>query len=90
MSTHASFRSETIEATVQAGDAEIVYRRSGVGRPTLLLCDPGDPAREPAFRALASNGMVVEPSGLPAAPAARVRWLRSVVDGSASTARIWW
>ena len=82
MSIHASFRYEIIEATVQAGDTEIAYRRSGKGRPTILLRgEAGDPAPDPVLRALASKRMVVEPLGLPPTAAERARWLRGVVEG---------
>lgn len=76
-----------IEAVVQTGSFETVYRRAGYGGPVLLLVGAWDPAGEWLFEHLAARFRTIAP--IPPVPVddggqagdAFEPWLRGLIDG---------
>lgn len=74
-----------VEAVLQAGDTETLYRRAGNGAPVLLLCTGvlADPLGGQLFERLAQHVRVIAPSMPSAGRAAEVlaTWLDEVTEG---------
>lgn len=74
-----------VEAVLQAGDTETLYRRAGDGPPVLVLCSGAlaEPVGGHLFERLALHARVIAAAVPPGVPAADVlaEWLGDLTEG---------